>query len=112
VPDADFVGVPLYDSSRPPFDSTNSFSDKDPVMVLRKGKVWVKPMLNPTTPEVVSQYGDVYVWTNPTAPGVTDPVAGTFAASAHSGKAVLLPRNFRYVSTSTSGQPLAVLEIW
>src|SRR6266850_2844897 len=71
-----WIGVSLYDASRPPYTSSNEFSDKDPVMILRKGVVWV------TVPDAaVTQFGDVFVWIDPD--GSTTYTLGTFLAGAN-----------------------------
>ena len=101
--DSQFVGVPIYDASRPPMTSSDQYSDQDYVPVMRKGVLWV-PVF-----EAITQYGDVYVWNNP---GGGDPQKGTFAAGAHAGKAVKFPRGRWMTSTTASQTSLAILEIW
>ncbi len=103
MPDSVWVGIPIYDSSRPPYDPTNSYSDKDPCPVMRKGVIWVQVW------ESVTQYGDVYVWTGGTPPATG---LGTFAGAAGAGK-VKFPRGRWLTSaTVTTGSKLAVLELW
>lgn len=94
-----FIGIPIYDASRPPYTSSDQYSDQDYVPVMRQGVIWI------ATPDTVLQFGDVYVWGNP---GGGDPPAGTFASSAHGGKAYLFPKG-RWMTASNSG--LAILEI-
>ena len=98
----EFVGIPIYDASRPPYDATNSYSDKDPVPVLRKGTIWVKPEA-PFTDEKRL----VYVRGTVAAPPLN--VLGRFAGTAGAGL-VLLP-NARWMS-GCSDAGLAILEIW
>lgn len=100
--DSLFLGVPLYDSSRAPYDPTNAYQNQDPVPVMRKGTVWVAPDV------AVVAFAPVWVWTNP---GVGNPPAGTFTNSANGGRAVLFPRG-QFLSSSTAAQGLVVLEIW
>lgn len=96
---SNFVGVPIYDSSRPPYDANNAYSDKDPVPVLRKGLIWVP------VEAAVTQYADVYLRTAVNG-GLT--VIGGFAGAAGTGLSKL--PNARWLST-TAGAGLAVLEL-
>jgi hypothetical protein len=102
LPDTAFIGIPIYDSSRPPYDPTNAYQNQDPVPVLRKGEIYVRPDV------VVLAFTPVFVWATP---GIGDPPAGSFTGSANGGKAVLFPRG-QYLSASTAAQPLVVLELW
>jgi hypothetical protein len=97
--DSQWIGVPVYDSSRPPMTSLDEYSDKDYVPVMRKGVLWV------LTEGAVTQYGDVYVRTAPSGPNVT---LGKFSFGAGAGKA-LFPKG-RWL-TSLTGAGLAVLEL-
>lgn len=105
--DTAFLGIPIYESSRPPYAvdaNGNSISVAgEPVPVLRKGTIWVDPDVS------VVAFTPVYVWVNP---GVGNPPAGTFTNAANGGKAVLFPRG-QWLSSSNSGAAgLAILEIW
>lgn len=98
----DIVGVPIYDSSRPPFTTSNQYADKEPCPVLRKGVIWVQVF------EAVIQFGDVYVWTGGSPPSTG---LGTFAATAGAGKSKLSNGRFMTGVASASGG-LVILEIW
>ena len=50
----------------------------------------------------------VYVWVNP---GGGDPAAGTFTTGTQGGKACLIS-NGQYLTSTTSAQPLAILQLW
>ena len=97
----EFVGVPVYDASRPPYSASNQYADKDPVPVLRKGPVWVKPEATFTDEKRL-----VYVRTAVAGPLT---VLGKFAGSAGAGLAVV--PNARWMSGCTE-DGLAILELW
>ena len=99
--DSSWTGVPIYDSSRPPYDSTNSYSDHDYVPVLIKGVIWVA--VDSGTP--VSQ-GPVYVRTAASG-GLT--TLGKFAAAPGTGL-VAFPRG-TWMTGLVQGN-LAILQIW
>ena len=95
------VGIPVYDASRPPYDANNCYADKDPVPVITKGPVWVKPE---------GSFSDekrlVYVRTAVNG-GLT--TLGGFAGSAGAGL-VILP-NAKWLS-GCNANGLAILELW
>jgi len=95
-----FMGIPIYDSSRPPHDSSNSYSDKDYVPVLRKGVVWVN------AEGAVTQFNDVYIRTA-TSGGFT--TLGTFADGAGTGLCKL--PNARFLTSVGSGGGLVQVEL-
>lgn len=97
--DASFVGIPIYDSSRAPYDTNNAYSDKDPVPVLRKGVIWVY------SETAVTQYNPAYV--RIAAGGGF--VNGSWRDGA-AGNFVKFPRGQWLTSRTTAG--LAVLEVW
>lgn len=100
IPDSTWIGIPIYDSSRPPYTSLNQYADMEYVPVLRKGVIWV------TSENAVTQYADVYVRVAPNGPNVT---LGVFSSGVGPGK-VLFPRG-RWMTTN-SGAGLAILEVW
>lgn len=98
--DSEWVGIPIYDSSRAPYDSTNAYSDTDPVGVLRRGPIWVN-----SETAITTQYADAYV--RVTAGGGF--LRGSWRQGASAGF-VKFPRG-RWVTTNAAAG-LAILEVW
>ena len=97
--DSDWMGIPVYDSSRPPYTALNEYSDKDYVPVLRRGSIWV------LTENSSAEGDDVYVRVAVAGPLT---VIGGFSSGAGPGKA-LFPKGRWRSSTNTAG--LAILEV-
>lgn len=77
--DTSWVGIPIYDATREPYDTTlgySSYADKSTVPVLRRGPVWVKPE-GSVSPGVA-----VYVRT---AASGGNTILGKFAGAAGTG---------------------------
>ncbi len=80
-----FVGIPIYDATRAPYDATLGYScyaDKDHVPVLYKGPIYVVPEAGSAP---VDQ-GDVYVRV---AASGSNTILGTFSSAAGTGKVLL-----------------------
>ena len=82
---ASFVGIPIYDASRAPYDATSGYacySDKDYCDVLYKGTIYVLPEAG----SAPTDQGDVYVRV---AAGGGGSVLGAFSSAAGAGKVLL-----------------------
>lgn len=97
--DSEWLGIPIYDSSRPPYTSLDEYSDKDPVPYLRKGWLWVN------SETAVTDMADVYV--RVTASG--GDVRGQFRAGAATNFVKFGRGRWRMTTTATG---LAILEVW
>lgn len=104
IADTQFVGVPIYDSSRAPYNSSNQYVQYESVPVMRKGVIWI---LVPDA--AVTEYGDVYVYADPD--GATTYEIGTFLAGANAGTGIKFTRG-RWLTSTSGANGLAVLEIW
>lgn len=102
--DSVWLGIPIYDASLPPYDTSlgySSYADKQPMTVLRKGHIYVAPEAG-----AIINMQDVWVRTAANG-GLT--VLGKFAPAAGTGL-VKFTRG-RWVS-GLMQSALAVLEIW
>jgi hypothetical protein len=103
--DTTFIGVALFDASRPPNGSLDSYAVGESVPVLRKGVVWV----NVPDATVTAFTTTPFVWADPD--GDTTYPLGTFLAGSNSGKGLAFTRG-QYLTSSASGGGLVILEIW
>ena len=102
--DSQWAGIAMFDSTLPPYTvaasmTVGGYQDKDPVSVVRIGRIWV------VTETATTEWHDVYV-RNVTGTGTQ--IKGNFRDGAAAGFS-LLPRA-RFRSTSAAG--LAVVELW
>jgi len=106
-PMADWVwtGIPLYETSRQAYDATLGFasaSNLDPISVLIKGVIWVRPEGGVLASESLPVYIRI------AAGGGF--VRGVFSGAAAANR-VLFPRG-RWRSAVNASSSLAILEIW
>ena len=98
----EMAGIPIYDSSRPPYDSSNNYSDQDPCPVLVRGAIWVKPEAT-----FSDEKRNVYVRT--TASGLLTTLGG-FAGSSGTGLVLAAGNSLKWLS-GCNANGLAILGI-